>query len=354
MNNFAIFRTNKIHTLQHLGKVQSHNKRLAKTPNADPSKLKLNEQLVDRGDIVALWKERIENHNVKVRSNAVIAFETLQTYSPEMEGKIDVDKWAKDNIKFLEKKFGKGNILSAVLHKDETTSHIQAVIMPLKAKTNTASKKKSVKLVARDFIGGAPRLSKLQTDYAKSMKKYGLVRGVFNSKATHKTIKKYYGELKADANEIKKIQSEINKLKEQYSDVSLFRPDKKNNILESLAKKLFKQIASFRRKERNLDSEFENIIESNDQLSNELTEKRQRVLELSDALYEVESLNKKLQASNEALESDLAKEKYKEPLLNESLVLEQTEKDRDLYKAKYEHIKSKYRDLTKDSSYEYS
>lgn len=351
MSNYAILRFNKIKSLQHLGQVQSHNKRLVSTPNADPSKQ--NVQLIERGDIIALWKKRIESHEVKVRSNAVIAFESLQTYSPEMEGKIDVDKWAKDSIKFLEKKFGKGNILSAELHKDETTSHIHAVIMPLKAKTNTASKNKSVKLVARDFIGGKSKLSKLQTDYAKSVKKHGLVRGVFNSKATHKTVKRYYAELKADANEIKKIQSEINKLKEQYSDVSLFRPDKKNNILESLAKKLFKQIASFRRKERNLDSEFESIIESNNQLSNELTEKRQRVLELSDALYEVESLNKKLQANNEALESDLAKEKYKEPS-NESLIIEKMEKDRDLYKSKYEHIKAKYRDLTRSSGYEHS
>jgi hypothetical protein len=351
MSNYAILRFKKIHTIQHLGQVQSHNKRLVSTPNADPSKQ--NVQLIDRGDIVSLWKERIESHEVKVRSNAVIAFESLQTYSPEMEGKVNVDKWAKDSIKFLEKKFGKGNILSAELHKDETTSHIHAVIMPLKNKTNTASKNKSVKLVARDFIGGKSKLSKLQTDYANAVKKHGLIRGVFNSKATHKTVRRYYAELKADADEIRKIKSEITKIKEQYSDVSFLRPDKKLNILGKLSQKLFKQIAYFRRKERNLDNEFENIVESNSQLSKELIDKRQRVLELSDSLYEVESLNKELQANNEALESDLAKEKYKEPS-DESLIIEQMEKDRDLYKSKYEHIKAKYRDLTRNSSYEYS
>jgi DNA repair exonuclease SbcCD ATPase subunit len=270
-----------------------------------------------------------------------------------MEGKVNVDKWAKDSIKFLEKKFGKGNILSAELHKDETTSHIHAVIMPLKTKTNTASKNKSVKLVARDFIGGKTKLSKLQTDYAKDMKKHSLVRGVYESKATHKTVRRYYAELKADAEEIKKIQSEINKLKESYSDVSLFRPDKKNNILDKLAKKLFKQIANFRKKERTLNSEFENIMEANDKLSSELTEKRERLSELSRAFGEVEALNNELQASNEALANDLAQEKYKEPS-NESLILEQAEKDRDSYKAKYEHIKKKYRELSRDTAHEYN
>ncbi|TOQ36055.1 MobV family relaxase [Vibrio parahaemolyticus] len=351
MSNYAILRFNKIKSLQHLGQVQSHNKRLVSTPNADPSKQ--NVQLVNRGDVIEAWKNRIEHYGIKVRSNAVVAIESLQTYSPEMEGKVDVDKWAKDSIKFLEKKFGKNNILSAELHKDETTSHIHAVIIPLKNKTNTASKNKSIKLVARDFIGGKSKLSKLQTDYAKDMEKHGLARGVLNSKATHKTVRRYYAELKADADEIKEIKSEIKKLKDGYSDVSLFRPDKKLNILEKLAKKLFKQIANFRKKERSLDNEFENIIESNSQLSNELTEKRQKLLELSESLREVESLNKELQANNEALVSDLAQEKYKEPS-NESLILEQTEKDRDLYKAKYEHIKSKYRELSRDNAHEYN
>lgn len=351
MSNYAILRFKKIHTVQHLGMVQSHNKRMVSTPNADPSKQ--NVQLVNRGDVIEAWKNRIKHYEVKVRSNAVIAIESLQTYSPEMEGKVDVDEWAKDSIKFLEKKFGKNNILSAELHKDETTSHIHAVIIPLKHKKNTASKKKAVKLVARDFIGGKSKLSKLQTDYAKDTEKHGLVRGLLNSKATHKTVKRYYAELRADAEEIKEIKAEIRKLQESYSDVSIFRPDKKLNILGEMAKKLFKQIANFRRKERSLDKEFENIMKSNSQLSDELIEKRQKLLELSESILEIESLNEELQANNEALVNDLAQEKYKEPS-NESLILEQTEKDRDLYKAKYEHIKSKYKELSRDNAHEYN
>ncbi|HCG7189836.1 TPA: hypothetical protein NJ329_004536, partial [Vibrio parahaemolyticus] len=220
-------------------------------------------------------------------------------------------------------------------------------------KKNTASKKKAVKLVARDFIGGKSKLSKLQTDYAKDMEKHGLVRGLLNSKATHKTVKRYYAELRADAEEIKEIKAEIRKLQESYSDVSIFRPDKKLNILGKMAKKLFKQIANFRRKERSLDKEFENIMKSNSQLSDELIEKRQKLLELSESILEIESLNEELQANNEALVNDLAQEKYKEPS-NESLILEQTEKDRDLYKAKYEHIKSKYKELSRDNAHEYN
>ena len=59
--------------------------------------------------------------------------------------------------------------------------------MPIDAKTG--------RLNAKKWLGGRSKMSKMQTDFAKDLKKMGLERGVEGSKAEHTTIKQYYSDL---------------------------------------------------------------------------------------------------------------------------------------------------------------
>lgn len=43
----------------------------------------------------------------------------------------EIEKWAKDIEKFLNKHFGKENVIGVVLHLDETTPHIHALVIPV-------------------------------------------------------------------------------------------------------------------------------------------------------------------------------------------------------------------------------
>lgn len=298
MSNFAIFRVERIKSVQQLGAAQSHNKRLAAdTPNADPS-IK-NRTLVDRGDIVQLWHNIIDANQIKVRKNAVLALETVQTFSPDADVK-DLDAWARDSMRFLEKKFGKENILHAELHLDETTPHIQAIIIPLK----------DGKLNAKAMASGKKMMSDMQTEYAKSVEGHGLERGILNSKATHKTIKEYYSELNADAKKIKEIKKEIASELKELNNVSAINIPRKISLISNISLGLERLVKSFLDKERNLLDIFDSLKMRNQNLSKKLSKTRSDAKRLHELWQEAKTSQNALQSENEALREQVSEYKY--------------------------------------------
>ncbi|MDE6059482.1 MAG: plasmid recombination protein [Clostridia bacterium] len=86
-----------------------------------------------------------------------------------------------DCVKFFADKYGAENIISAVVHKDETTPHLHLNLVPI---TNG-------KLCSKDLYD-RKKLSELQTSfYEKVGKKWGLERGKFKSGAKHITAAEY-------------------------------------------------------------------------------------------------------------------------------------------------------------------
>ncbi|WP_217805810.1 plasmid recombination protein, partial [Salmonella enterica] len=73
--------------------------------------------------------------------------------------------------------------------------HLHAIITPI------ISDKNNNRLSMKEFLGGKKLLSELQTDYAKSMEKFGLSRGIEKSVAKHQDIKTFYSSIE-DAKEI--------------------------------------------------------------------------------------------------------------------------------------------------------
>lgn len=195
-----------------------HNSRKKFAPNSDPhGNVKLlagSDNPLDRLDML------LKKNGVRPRKNAVLGVEFMMGFSPEMKGKVDVNEWAKTNMKFIESKFPKGSILSAHLHLDETTPHIQLIVAPFKKK----EKKKQIKggewikkvewtLSARDYFGGKKLMQKWQDDYAIAMEKHDLERGIRGSKAQHKTMQAMYGESKALEAEIQaSVQKQLDEM----------------------------------------------------------------------------------------------------------------------------------------------
>jgi hypothetical protein len=92
--------------------------------------------------------------------------------------------WFKDQLTFLEKTFGKANVLSCTLHQDEKTPHVHAVIAPI-----TKDGRLSAKLLFTPKT-----LTDYQNQYAEAMKPHGLERGVEHSQAKHQPMKQMYGQ----------------------------------------------------------------------------------------------------------------------------------------------------------------
>ena len=193
--SFAILRVGKLSGMGKVAAAAQHNLRERETFNARSEDAGRNIHLAGAktaDELMKLWEERAPE---KIRKNAVHALEYVITASPEKMaamGQTKSEEYLRDAFAWLEEKHGAENILSAVIHNDETTPHLQVMVIPLDDRG---------KLNARALVGGKAQLSAMQTDFAERVgRKHGLERGIERSNARHETIKSFYGRAKAVEN----------------------------------------------------------------------------------------------------------------------------------------------------------
>ncbi len=180
--NFAILRIDKLKEWGHIGGSLSHTYRTRETPNADPARLASNEHHGPQTPeaVMEAMKARMPE---KVRKNAVLAIEYFIGGSPEHFKGTDGSKYFEDARQWLIKKHGAENVISTHVHRDETTPHMVAYVVPIV----------NDKLNARHFFGGPDAMRQMQTDFAQEVgAKHGLERGIEGSQAKHQTIREYY------------------------------------------------------------------------------------------------------------------------------------------------------------------
>jgi hypothetical protein len=177
---YAILRVAKLKTFGQIGGSLSHTFRTRDTPNADPARLHLNENHGPQtpAEIQAAFKEILPE---KRRSDAVLGLEYLITFSPEFGQ--DGSKYFEDARRWLVDRHGAENVISTHVHRDETTPHMVAYVVPMQ----------DGRLRSTAFIGGPQMLRDMQTDFAQAVgRAHGLERGIEGSKAKHQTISEYY------------------------------------------------------------------------------------------------------------------------------------------------------------------
>jgi len=124
------------------------------------------------------WDQSISNRldqleNVKtIRKDAVLLCDVIVTSDNDFFAKLTPERekaFFNDALKFVGDKFGKENIISAVIHKDETTPHLHIKFVPIT---------KDGRLCAKDVLGGKKEFYGLQDDFfAVVSKRWGLERG---------------------------------------------------------------------------------------------------------------------------------------------------------------------------------
>lgn len=199
-------------------RMSAHIERTVHPKNADRTRTHLNRELVqfpegvrNRTQAIA---HRIETAGIrrKVSANQVKAIRILLTGSnkdmKQMEAEGRIEDWCNDSLKWIRETYGEQNLVSAVLHMDEKTSHIHATVIPIvtgerrKAGQEEQNGKKKyrkknpqdVRLCADDVMA-RHRLKHYQDTYAQAMNKYGLQRGVDGSLAKHISTMQYYKQL---------------------------------------------------------------------------------------------------------------------------------------------------------------
>ena len=234
--------------------------------NADASKAMLNRELVSRAYVDPLTgqtkmrtidqaiRHRIEEAGIKkLRPGQNTALEIILTGSPETLNSLDeegLEKWGNESMDWAGKTWGKENIVTAVLHRDEKTPHIHLIVVPIVQGLSRRSKARDEMLrragrkaktkkrntngnrLSANEVYTQPRLYSYHTSYAKEVGvHFGLKRGVRGEKGSRKNPQKsidFNREL-----ERQKIETEamIAELRSDYSE----KQEKLQTVTESLA-----------------------------------------------------------------------------------------------------------------------
>lgn len=186
---FSIEKNKIKNTRQFYGKFK-HNHRLSNVQNANPEKEFLNKELISlpEGETYTQAYHRIMKNldyykTHTPRDGAVKGFEVMLTYgSSNFPEDFDQERWEQENVKWLQETFGKENVIEAVLHMDEKTPHIHAIVIPVV----------DGRLCAKELIGGPRGLAEKQESYATRMQELGLEPRTKYSVAKHEDIMSFY------------------------------------------------------------------------------------------------------------------------------------------------------------------
>ena len=160
------------------------------------------------GDRGRSWNDVIDEqltlHDItKVRKDAVRMLDGLYTASPEWfadASEEEQEAYFRDCVDFHERYFGE--VISARVHLDEATPHLQIVSIPITEDN---------RLSAKEIIGNRAKMSQRQTDFWEEVgQKYGLERGEIKEPGQarkHATLAQYKRE--QEEKKLEKVQGAV-------------------------------------------------------------------------------------------------------------------------------------------------
>lgn len=254
----TILRVAKIKSMANVRQSGAHQFRHhADTPNADPALKSRNRTFIGSGNLGRDVQNRLDELTKEPRKNAVLAIDGLITLSPEVfEEKGNLNAWAFNTREWLKERFG-DNLVSAVVHLDESSPHMHFTVVPLEEKPDGRKV-----LNARDMFDKW-QLADLQRSYNDEMRKHipTLEAPKYGSKAKHTSIKKFYSAIDDVMDDIPKA---ANKFFEEI----------KNECRETLMGKYIPLVDSMLNR---VENELENKL--SDEIKNDIREKFKREME---------------------------------------------------------------------------
>lgn len=173
--------------------------------------------------ITELKKIHEQQTKRKLRKDAVVALEFVFAFSPEYKDKLDIEKWALANLKWIKEQVN-NKLLEFNIEYDETTPHMHAVVA-----TTIDNKFNAKKLTDKKY-------EKWQSSYAEYMEPFGLQRGISKkiTRRKHTTLREYNEELERKNKELTQDNKE---LKQANIDLQQEHEAKMNEYKEQEEKK---------------------------------------------------------------------------------------------------------------------
>ena len=254
-------------------------------PDIDQSRTPQNFHLV-----TPLWsyeqeiRHRIRMAGCRVRKDSVKFVDTLVTVSPEFtqEHAAEMPEYFTRAFTFLKERVGEENIISAVVHLDETTPHMHLCFVPLT---------KDGRLSAKEILGNKKAMIQWQDDFYACMSERWpeLERGApaVETKRRHLTPQWY--------KKVTAMDAKLEQLEATLNNINVFNAGKKREEAVALLAQLLPEVESFQAETQRLrdtiaherrNASFQREI--NADLRNELKAERNHSFDQSIKLSELE------------------------------------------------------------------
>ena len=219
--NYCIFRMEKLKSSSDVCNIlkEQHRSEDYESERADKEKSHLNLYSDNFENSFEKFKELLPK---KRRKNAVVALNFLVTTSEEFESEAAEIMYYTKAVEFIGKNFG--TVVGWAIHKDETSTHLQAVTIPLV----------DGKLNARELVGGSKnRMREIQNSFFLEVgEPFGLLRGVEGSKAVHQTVEQ---KIRKEREELRKQTEELQEQKEAFEKEKEALQNQKQSLIEEQA-----------------------------------------------------------------------------------------------------------------------
>lgn len=269
--NYAITRVEKYSHISQVSYLVNHHLRLVEVANADPTRAKKNEVLVQKNVM-----EFLQDVPKGSKKNACRFVDCLFTAS-RFDTPEQAREWQKATVEFIKKEFGEQNLALVVVHNDERTKHIHAIFKPVNPHTK--------KLGAGYWFDGRLKMKAYQERYFQAVKHLKFERGDPNKRAHHTTLKEHYAQVNKSAEEAQKeVESfkrsllEVQQQAKNFSFLDRFKP---SNFLARLRPKLGK---AFKKGEKVLTYQAYNQVEKTEHRSKTLEEENKALRDKLEAL----------------------------------------------------------------------
>lgn len=272
----------------------------ASNPDIDASRTGQNFHLVTpRWSYEQEIKHRLQMAGCKVRKDSVKFVDTLVTVSPEF-AKIHADEMPEYFTRafdFLKERVGEDNIISAVVHMDETTPHLHLCFVPLT---------KDGRLSAKEILGNKKRMIQWQDDFYACMAERWpeLERGTPAVETKRKHLSpQWYKKVTA-------MDEKLERLETTLSDVSIFNVKAKREEAVSLLAELLPDVESFLSETQRLNDALAVSRQELNQERNRTFDQRMKISALEQRCQRAEKLLKQLPP--EVLKQTKAAQKHRD------------------------------------------
>ncbi len=296
----------------------------------DTEKTRLNYNLAEEKNQLEFIKKRTSEVRCLNRKDVNVMCDWVVTLPEKIKTQEEQELFFKETYNFLEKEYGKENVVSSFVHLDETTPHMHFAFIPVV----TDKKKGDLKVSAKELIT-RKHLQEFHPKLENHMEKvFGRDIGILNdaTKAGNKSINELKGEtikieleslkndLEASKRELGMIdiaKDEIKKLEQIVAKEKLFKKNyveiKKDTFeqFKNMAKNYRKDTTAIKKTNINLQRKVKNLEKEIDRLIEEKKENIKKV--------DLAELKEKADTRNKIISLEKRVEKLSNFIINEGL-----------------------------------